>query len=126
MKTRYIFSMGKLQKKDKSIVFKNRAETIYIPIADTKEIYCFNEVSLNSKLFNQLSRYKIVLHFFNYYGNYIGTFYPKRQLISGKLTIAQVKAYETQKEQIAKAIVLAIAKNMHEILYHYYRHGKKI
>lgn len=63
--------------------------------------------------------------FFNYYGFYSGTYYPKEQLISGRLTVKQSEAYLHKRTAIAKAIVQAIADNIHEILYHYYRHGKK-
>ena len=65
------------------------------------------------------------MHFFNYYGNYSGTFLPRRHYISGKLTIKQALAYENDRVNIAKAIVLAIAENIYEVLYHYYRHDKK-
>ncbi len=40
--TRYIFSMGELKRKDNSIAFKNEKGTVYLPIEDTKEIYCMN------------------------------------------------------------------------------------
>ena len=35
----------------------------------------------------------IVLHLFNYHGNYSGTFYPKEQLISGDLVVKQSYFY---------------------------------
>ena len=117
--------MGRLSKKDKSILFKNKKESVYIPIKGTKEIYLFNEVSLNTKLLNVVSRSGIVLHFFNYYGYYVGTFYPKKQQISGRLKVAQVLGYVDKRVVIAKAIIRAIALNIKEVLYHYYRHGAK-
>jgi CRISPR-associated protein Cas1 len=71
-----------------------------------------------------LSKAGIVVHFFGYYGNYIGTFYPKEQLISGRLTVAQALAYKEKRMIIAGAIVKGIARNIYFVLYHYYRHGK--
>jgi CRISPR-associated protein Cas1 len=62
---------------------------------------------------------------FNYHGNYSGTFYPKEQLISGDLSIKQAVCYLENRLNIAKSIVLSIAENIHETLYHYYRHDKK-
>jgi CRISPR-associated protein Cas1 len=50
---------------------------------------------------------------------------PKEQLISGDLTIKQSMAYIDKRLIIAKAIVQGIADNIREVLYHYYRHGKK-
>ena len=84
-----------------------------------------NEVSLNSKFLDFAGRAGIVLHFFNYHGNYSGTFYPKQKYISGDLTIKQALAFEKERLKIAKAIVLAIAMNIYEVLYHYYRHDRK-
>ena len=123
--TRYIFSMGELKRKDNSIAFKNEKGTVYLPIEDTRELYCMNEVSLNTKFLDFISKAGIVMHFFNYHGNYSGSYYPKDQLISGDLTIKQSYAYIENRLVIAKAIVQGIADNVHELLYHYYRHGKK-
>ena len=125
MKTRYIFSMGELKRKDNSIVFRSEKGNIYLPIEDTKELYCMNEVTVNTKFLDFVAKAGITIHFFNYHGNYSGTFYPKEQLISGDLTIRQSLAYIEKRIVIAKAIVQGIADNIHEVLYHYYRHGKK-
>lgn len=123
--TRYIFSIGELKRKDNSIAFKNEKGNFYIPIEDTKELYCLNEVSLNTKFLDFIAKAGICIHFFNYHGNYSGSFYPKESLISGDLTIKQSFAYVENRLVIAKAIVQGIADNIHELLYHYYRHGKK-
>ena len=125
MKTRYIFSMGELKRKDNSIVFKSEKGNNYLPIEDTRELYCMNEVTVNTKFLDFIAKAGITIHFFNYHGNYSGTFYPKEQLISGDLTIRQSMAYVDKRIVIAKAIVQGIADNIHEVLYHYYRHGKK-
>ena len=125
MKTRYIFSMGELKRKDNSIVFRSEKGNIYLPIEDTRELYCMNEVTVNTKFLDFVAKAGITIHFFNYHGNYSGTFYPKEQLISGDLTIRQSLAYVEKRIVIAKAIVQGIADNIHEVLYHYYRHGKK-
>jgi CRISPR-associated protein Cas1 len=84
-----------------------------------------NEVSFNTKFLDFISRAGITLHLFNYHGNYSGTFYPKEQLISGDLCIKQALCYVENRLKIAKSIVQAIADNIHETLYHYYRHDKK-
>ncbi len=122
---RYIFSMGELHRKDNSIAFRNEKGSTYLPIEDTRELYCFNEVSFNTKFLDFISKAGICIHFFNYYGFYSGTYYPKEQLISGRLTVKQSGAYLHKRTTVAKSIVQAIADNIYEILYHYYRHGKK-
>lgn len=123
--TRYIFSMGELKRKDNSIAFKNEKGNFYIPVQDTREVYCMNEVSFNTKFLDFISKAGITLHLFNYNGNYSGTFYPKEQLISGDLCIKQALCFIENRLNIAKSIVLAIADNIYETLYHYYRHDKK-
>ncbi|XPV68672.1 MAG: type I-B CRISPR-associated endonuclease Cas1b [Halarcobacter sp.] len=123
--TRYIFSMGELKRKDNSIAFRNEKGNFYIPIQDTRELYCMNEVSFNTKFLDFISKAGITLHLFNYHGNYSGSFYPKEQLVSGDLTIKQSLCFIERRLHIAKAIVRAIALNIHESLYHYFRHGKK-
>ena len=100
--TRYIFSMGELKRKDNSIAFSNEKGNFYIPIEDTRELYCMNEVSFNTKFLDFISRAGITLHLFNYHGNYSGSFYPKDALISGDLTIKQAYVYMQNRMVIAK------------------------
>lgn len=123
--TRYITSMGELSRKDNSLCFRKDNKNVYIPIENTKEIYVLNEVSINSKLLDFLSKNHVIVHFFNYYEGYIGTFYPKDNYCSGKLLIKQVHAYENNRLIIAKNIVRGIGDNIYEVLYHYYKHSKK-
>ena len=123
--TRYIFSKGDLNRQDFSIKFKNEKGNNYLPIKDIKELYCFNELTISTKLLDLFGKAGVTIHFFNYYGNYTGTFYPKEYLISGELTVKQAKAYLEKREDIAKLIIQGIANNIYFTLYHYYRHGKK-
>ena len=118
--TKYITSMGELSRKDNSLCFRKNGKNIYIPIENTKEIYCLNEVSFNSKLLDFLGRNNIIVHFFNYYGRYSGSFYPRNQYNSGKLLVKQVEKYKNNRIDIAKAIVKGIGANIDEVLYHYY------
>lgn len=123
--TKYLVSMGELKRKDNSLCFRVKEKNVYLPVENIKELYILNEISLNSKLLDFLSQNNIVVHFFNYYGNYSGTYYPKDQYISGRLLVKQVQAYETRRMSIAIPIVIGILDNIYEIIYHYYKHGKK-
>ncbi len=117
--------MGELKRKDNSIAFSNEKGNFYLPIEETRELYCLNEVSFNTKFLDFIAKAGITMHIFNYHGSYSGSFYPKEYLISGELTIKQSLAYVENRLTIAKSIVLSIAANIHETLYHYYRHDKK-
>ena len=123
--TRYIMSMGELTRKDNSLCFRKEGKNVYIPVENTKEIYCFNEVSINTKLLDFLSQNHIIVHFFNYYGGYSGTFYPRDHYLSGKLVVKQAEKYQNDRMDIARAIVRGIGLNIYEVLYHYYKHDKK-
>lgn len=123
--TRYITSIGELTRKDNSICFRKDNKNVYIPVENTKEIYCFSEVSLNTKLIDFVSRNNIIMHFFNYYEGYSGTLYPRERYYSGRLLVNQVGAYKNRRLEVAKAIVNGIGDNIYEVLYHYYKHGKK-
>ena len=123
--TRYIMSMGELSRKDNSLCMRKNGKNIYIPIENTKEIYCMEEVSINSKLLDFLAQNHVIVHFFNYYEGYSGTFYPRNQYNSGKLLVRQVEAFQGKRLEIAKAFVKGIGANLDEVLYHYYKHEKK-
>ncbi|MPM57768.1 CRISPR-associated endonuclease Cas1 [bioreactor metagenome] len=123
--TRYITSMGELTRKDNSLCFRKDGKNVYIPVENTKEIYCFSEVSINTKLLDFLSQNNITLHFFNYHEGYSGTFYPRAYYNSGKLLIKQVEAFNLRRLEVAKSFVLAIGENIYEVLYHYYKHDKR-
>lgn len=123
--TKYIMSMGELSRKDNSLCFRKDGKNVHIPVENTKEIYCFNEVSINSKLLDFLAQNNIIVHFFNYYGGYSGTYYPRDHYLSGKLIVKQALKYQNDRMDIARAIVKGIGLNIYEVLYHYYKHDKK-
>lgn len=100
--TRYIMSMGELTRKDNSLCFRKNGKNVYIPVENTKEIFCFNEVSINTKLLDFLSQNNIIVHFFNYYGGYSGTYYPRDHYLSGKLLVKQVGKYNDDRMSIAR------------------------
>lgn len=123
--TKYITSMGELTRKDNSLCFRKDGKNVYIPVENTKEIFCLNEISINSKLLDFLSSNNIVVHFFNYFEGYSGSFYPKSQYNSGRLLIKQVDVFNTKRLEVAKPIVKGIGINIGEVLYHYYKHSIK-
>ncbi len=85
-----------------------------IPIEDVDSIWSFRELDLNSRLLNFLAQKKIPLHFFNYYGYYSGSFYPREYLQAGFLLVRQVKHYSsnTKRLKIAKELITAAMFNI--------------
>lgn len=81
--TRYITSIGELKRKDNSLCFRKNNKNVYIPVENTKEIYCMSEVSINSKLLDFLSQNNIVMHFLTIMKGTVGLFIRKSIIIVG-------------------------------------------
>ncbi len=94
MKRAFIFSNGRLKRRENTLFFESKkGEKKFLPAEILKEILIFGEVEFNSKLLNFLSQKGIILHFFNYYGFYSGSYLPRRTKVSGYLTVRQAKHY---------------------------------
>jgi CRISPR-associated protein Cas1 len=96
-------------------------EKIPFPIESVASIFCFGEIDVNSKLVSFLSQHQVPLHFFDYYGHYRATLYPKEHLLSGRLTVEQVRHYDdpAARMQLARAFVDAAMGNIRRVLSYY-------
>lgn len=128
-KSYYIFSKGKIMRKDNTIRYINEKSDIKdLPIENVNEIYFMSEVTLNSSFLNLMSKSGVVLHFYNYYSNYIGTYYPREALLSGKLLVKQVEHYTDaeKRKYIAKEIITAASANIYRNLRYYNGREKNV
>ena len=125
----YLYKSGRLQRKDNTleITYKDDTKKV-IPIERVEDIYVMTEFDFNTALLNFLSQYGIKIHFFNYYGFYTGTYYPKETLVSGKLLIKQVEHYTDNEKRlkIAKAFIDSASYNIHRNLIYYKNRGKDL
>jgi len=124
--TFYIFKDGDLRRKDNNIIMTSlEGEEKNLKVEVTDEIYLFGEVSLNTKLLNFLSQRGIIVHVFNYYGFYSGSYYPRETNISGYLLVQQVRAYDDPEKRlkIAKEIIKASSYNIYRNLRYYNGRG---
>ena len=124
MENYYIFSNGELKRKDNNICFNDR----FLKIEMTDNIYLFGEVDLNTKCLNYLGQNKVAIHFFNYYGFYTGSFYPKETNVSGNVLIKQVEFYQNieKRLEIAKEIIKSASDNIFRNLRYYNGRGKDV
>lgn len=125
----YLFSSGELKRKDNSItLYKDGTLKKDIPVERVKDLYIFNEIDYNSKLFEFLGSNGINVHMFNYYKYYIGSFYPKETKVSGKLLVYQVTHYiDIEKRvKIAKELIIAASYNILRNLKYYQNRGKDL
>jgi len=107
MRDYYIFRSGRISRKDHSVMFtytEDKAKKrVPIPVNDIDSLYLFGEVDLNTKLLNFFAQQQIMMHFFNYYGYYSGTYYPREFLNSGEVLVRQVSHYTSRKKRLALA-----------------------
>lgn len=101
--------------------YQKTAEKKVIPIEDVDSFYVFGEADLNKKFLNYCGQKHIPLHFFNYFGFYTGTFYPREFLVSGDLLVRQVRAHldPTMRLKLAQAFVRGSAGNLIKNLQYY-------
>lgn len=118
-----------LQRHDNTIRFINEeGEKRDIPIESVSEINIMTQMDFNTSLINILSQKGIVVHFFNYYDFYIGSFYPRETLLAGELLVNQVNAYSNSemRMRIAKKFVEGAADNIYRNVRYYNSRGKDL
>jgi len=125
----YIFSAGILRRKDNTLFFEPKnGQPRSLPIESISDLLIIGEVQINSRLVSFLSRNGIPLHFFNYYGHYTATLYPKEQNIAGIVVIRQGFHYwDTEKRlHIARQMVQGAIFNILRILKYYANRGRSV
>ncbi len=128
-KTYYIFSSGELKRRDNTIYFQSEdGERHFIPIADTSDIVVFGEVDINKRFLEFLSQKEVTLHYFNHYGYYMGTFYPREHFNSGYMILRQTEHYldDSSRMDIARRFVEGSVKNILRVLKYYENRGKDV
>ncbi|GAW93392.1 type I-B CRISPR-associated endonuclease Cas1b [Calderihabitans maritimus] len=113
-RTYYLFSAGTLKRKDNTLAFETDTSRRVIPVEDVDHIYCFSELNFNTKLLDFLGQNQICLHFFDYYGNYTGSFIPREAQLSGYLVVQQAEHYLDKEKRLmlARAFVEGAIHNI--------------
>lgn len=121
----YIFSNGRISRRENTIAFLDSEENRKsIPVEEVERIHLFGEIDLNTKMLNYISQYGVILNFYNYYGFYTGSFYPRKKNVSGMLIVKQSECYLNKEKRIymAKSFIDSAA---HHILRNLRRHKEK-
>ncbi len=124
--TFYIVNSGDLKRKDNNIIITGEnGESKNLKVEVVDEIYIFGEVNMNTKVLNFLAQNGIILHIFNYYGFYSGSYYPRETNVSGFMLVKQVKHYDDYEKRmvIAKKILNASAHSIYRNLRYYNGRG---
>ncbi len=128
-KSLYVYNGGKLKRRDNTLKYINEfGDKKDLPIENISDIYVMSEMDVNTSLLNLISQKGICLHFFNYYDFYIGSFYPKEQLLAGNLLTKQVEFYSNSDKRLtlAKKFIKAGSFNIYRNLRYYNGRGKDV
>ncbi|MGA8941486.1 MAG: CRISPR-associated endonuclease Cas1 [Thermoactinomyces sp.] len=86
-----------------------------IPVEQIESIYVLTPMTFSSKLLELISRHEIQIHFFHYYGFYIGSFIPNQDKTGqSKIVIEQALTYRNEKRRLmlAKEFLLGAQTNL--------------
>ncbi len=129
----YIFRSGRLKRRQNTLYLEQEGEDGQvqrqpIPIENVRDLYLFGEIDLNTKLLAFLGQNEIVVHCFNYYGFYVGSFYPRETNVSGHLLVRQVEHYldGSKRLELAKAFVEGALFHIRRNLAYYRNRGKAV
>jgi len=124
----YISTSGKLKRDKDTICFERENGKRYLPVENINELHVFGEVELNKRFLEFICQQEIIIHFYNYYGYYTGSFYPREHLNSGYMTVKQAEYYlqGSQRLLLAKRFVEGAYKNIRQVLTYYQNRGKSL
>ncbi|MEM4204350.1 MAG: type I-B CRISPR-associated endonuclease Cas1b [Candidatus Methanomethylicaceae archaeon] len=124
----YIFSDGELKRKENTLYVETETGKKFIPVENISEILVFGEVSLNKRLLEFVTEKEVIIHFFNHYGFYVGSFYPREHFNSGYMLLKQAEHYLEQGKRIvlAKKFVHGGVENMKRVLSYYQNRGRDL
>ncbi|MGC9089856.1 MAG: type I-B CRISPR-associated endonuclease Cas1b [Caldisericia bacterium] len=124
--TIFVFTNGELKRKQNTIYFEGEGGIKkFIPIENISEIHIFGEVTINKEILEFLSQNEIILHFYNYYGYYVGSFYPREHYNSGFMILKQAEYYldNSKRLELAKKFVFGAVSNIEKVLNYYNSRG---
>jgi len=124
----YVFSDGEIKRKDNTVKLFCEDKNKFIPVENISDIFIFGEINITKKLLELLSQKEILMHYFNYYGYYMGSFYPREHYNSGHVILKQAEHYNNSNKRIklAKKFVEGSLENIRKVLQYYARQGVDI
>ncbi len=124
----YILQDGTLKRDENTIYFVNEFERRAIPVEKIYSIYAYGSLTFTSGAALYLAKEGIPVHFFNYYGYYSSTLYPRESLVSGDMVVKQAAHYldQTKRLFIAKRFVEGASKNILRNLKYYSKENPQL
>ncbi|MEM0136273.1 MAG: type I-B CRISPR-associated endonuclease Cas1b [Thermoplasmatales archaeon] len=101
-----VVSDGTLRTEENTFRFDSIDGLRRIPAEDVRSINFYSGGSVTTGALKLASEHGVPIHFFGFYGNYIGTFWPNEKLLSGDLTIEQAKLYLDSARRLHLSLLL--------------------
>ncbi|NLY37869.1 MAG: type I-B CRISPR-associated endonuclease Cas1 [Firmicutes bacterium] len=127
-KTLYLFQSGSLKRKGNTICVETEEAKRYFPVTGVRDIFIFGEVDVNKKFLEFTHENELILHFFGYHGQYVGSFYPREHYNSGYMILKQAEHYldPEKRLQLSKQFVSGALANILQVLRYYQNRGKEV
>jgi len=127
-KTIYIFNDGEIHRKDNTIYFEGEDGKKYLPVEDIGEICVVGEVGTSKKFLEFCTTNQIVIHYFNYYEYYVGSYYPREYYNSGFMLLKQAENYLDldKRKLLAFKFIEGSALNIINVLKYYVNREKDV
>lgn len=96
----------------------------FVPAQNIDSVFAFGEMYFTSGFLACMAKYNIPVHFFNYYGNYTGSFVPRAEINSGNIALLQAECYlDSQKRlSVARSFVRgAYYNSLSNLKYYHFR-----
>jgi len=124
----YIFSDGELKREGNTLILISEEGKKVMPVETVESLCVFSEVSLNKRFLEFLTRKKVILHFFNHYGYYVGSYYPREYMNSGLIILKQAQYFlkDEWRMGLARAFVYGAMANMLFVLRTYTSRGREL
>ena len=124
----FVFQNGTIERHDNTILLEMDGKKHYVPVTDIAAIHILGEVTVNKRLLEFLTEKHILLHYYNYYGYYVGTYYPREFLNSGFVILKQCEGYLNAEKRLnlAQCFIKGATKNILQVLKYYNRRGKDL
>ena len=129
----YITKNGILRRKQNTVYFirkkeDGKLEKRILPINKIYAIFAHGRITFSSGVVSYLAKNGVPIHFFNKYGWYEGSFYPRETLISGDLLVKQVEHYLNKQKRLflAREFIRGCGDNVIKNLQYYSRAGKDL
>jgi CRISPR-associated protein Cas1 len=100
----------------------------FFPVEQVEEIHVFGEVTLNKRLLGFLTQQQVPVHFYNYHGYYIGSYYPREHYNSGYMILRQAEHYldAGKRLDLARRFVEGSLFNLRRVIRYYRNRGKEL